>query len=100
MSKYDMNCALIPGCTLLCPYRQSAVDRIGLVQKIGLVFVNRPVKNKDPGGGARTRDRLVPKDLRADSLSTVPSTPHIIKKWCTRWPSQILQTDTDSWVER
>ncbi|GFN90280.1 hypothetical protein PoB_001678600 [Plakobranchus ocellatus] len=27
------------------------------------------------GGGARTRDRTVPADLRADSLATVPSTP-------------------------
>ncbi|GFO46999.1 hypothetical protein PoB_007350400 [Plakobranchus ocellatus] len=27
------------------------------------------------GGGARTRDRRVPSDLRADSLATVPPTP-------------------------
>ncbi|GFO28662.1 hypothetical protein PoB_005516700 [Plakobranchus ocellatus] len=30
---------------------------------------------QDAGGGARTRDRRVPADLRADSLATVPPTP-------------------------
>ncbi|GFN82656.1 hypothetical protein PoB_000916200 [Plakobranchus ocellatus] len=27
------------------------------------------------GGGARTRDRRIPAELRADSLATVPPTP-------------------------
>ncbi|GFO38395.1 hypothetical protein PoB_006490000 [Plakobranchus ocellatus] len=30
---------------------------------------------QDAGGGARTRDKRVPADLRADSLATVPPTP-------------------------
>ncbi|GFO48380.1 hypothetical protein PoB_007488500 [Plakobranchus ocellatus] len=31
------------------------------------------------GGGARTRDRKAPADLRADSLSTVLPTPSLLK---------------------
>ncbi|GFO01060.1 hypothetical protein PoB_002756500 [Plakobranchus ocellatus] len=34
-----------------------------------------PPSGQDAGGGARTRDRRVPVDLRADSLATVPPTP-------------------------
>ncbi|GFO18636.1 hypothetical protein PoB_004514100 [Plakobranchus ocellatus] len=33
-----------------------------------------PPSGQDAGGGARTRDRSVPVDLRADSLATVPPT--------------------------
>ncbi|GFO19740.1 craniofacial development protein 2-like [Plakobranchus ocellatus] len=35
-----------------------------------------PPSGQGAGGGARTRDRKVPADLRADSLATVPPTPH------------------------
>ncbi|GFN73844.1 hypothetical protein PoB_000035000 [Plakobranchus ocellatus] len=34
-----------------------------------------PPSGQDAGGGARTRDRGVPANLRADSLATVPPTP-------------------------
>ncbi|GFO42694.1 hypothetical protein PoB_006919900 [Plakobranchus ocellatus] len=34
-----------------------------------------PPSGQGAGGGARTRDRRVPADLRADSLATVPPTP-------------------------
>ncbi|GFN89186.1 Atrial natriuretic peptide receptor 1 isoform x2 [Plakobranchus ocellatus] len=34
-----------------------------------------PPSGQGAGGGDRTRDRRVPADLRADSLSTVPPTP-------------------------
>ncbi|GFO31917.1 hypothetical protein PoB_005842200 [Plakobranchus ocellatus] len=34
-----------------------------------------PPSGQGAGGGARTRDRRVPEDLRADSLATVPPTP-------------------------
>ncbi|GFO21368.1 hypothetical protein PoB_004787300 [Plakobranchus ocellatus] len=53
----------------------------------GLVFGYSQSTTRDPrlsgppsgqgaGGGARTRDRKVPADLRADSLATVPPTHH------------------------
>ncbi|GFN81722.1 hypothetical protein PoB_000822800 [Plakobranchus ocellatus] len=34
-----------------------------------------PPSGRDADGGARTRDRRVPADLRADSRATVPPTP-------------------------
>ncbi|GFO41648.1 hypothetical protein PoB_006815300 [Plakobranchus ocellatus] len=34
-----------------------------------------PPSGQDASGGARTRDRRVPADLRADSLATLPPTP-------------------------
>ncbi|GFO12952.1 hypothetical protein PoB_003945700 [Plakobranchus ocellatus] len=34
------------------------------------------LSGRGASGGARTRDRRVPGDLRADSLATVPPTPH------------------------
>ncbi|GFO14123.1 hypothetical protein PoB_004062800 [Plakobranchus ocellatus] len=35
----------------------------------------RPPSSQVAGGGARTRDRRIPADIRADSLATVPPTP-------------------------
>ncbi|GFN98619.1 hypothetical protein PoB_002512500 [Plakobranchus ocellatus] len=35
-----------------------------------------PPSDQGTGGGARTRDRRVPADLRADSLATEPPTHH------------------------
>ncbi|GFN89541.1 hypothetical protein PoB_001604700 [Plakobranchus ocellatus] len=37
-----------------------------------------PPSGQGAGGGARTCDRRVPADLRADSLATVPPTPPCI----------------------
>ncbi|GFO49627.1 hypothetical protein PoB_007613200 [Plakobranchus ocellatus] len=45
-----------------CPQR----DELGL---------SGPPSGQDAGGGARTLDRRVPADLRAESLATVPWTP-------------------------
>ncbi|GFN83617.1 hypothetical protein PoB_001012300 [Plakobranchus ocellatus] len=38
-----------------------------------------PPSNQDGGRGARTRNRRVPADLKADSLSTVPPIPHVLR---------------------
>ncbi|GFO21009.1 hypothetical protein PoB_004751400 [Plakobranchus ocellatus] len=41
----------------------------------GDLRLSGPSPGQGAGGGARTRDRRVPADLRADSLSTMPPTP-------------------------
>ncbi|GFN83382.1 hypothetical protein PoB_000988800 [Plakobranchus ocellatus] len=41
----------------------------------GDLRLSGPPSGQGAGGGARTRDRRVPADLRADSLATVPPTP-------------------------
>ncbi|GFO46684.1 GDP-mannose-4,6-dehydratase [Plakobranchus ocellatus] len=41
----------------------------------GDLGLSGPPSGQGAGGGARTRDRMVPVDLRADSLATVPPTP-------------------------
>ncbi|GFO24815.1 reverse transcriptase-like protein [Plakobranchus ocellatus] len=38
-----------------------------------------PPSGQGADGGARIRDRRVPTDLRADSLATVPPTPHVLR---------------------
>ncbi|GFO34464.1 hypothetical protein PoB_006096900 [Plakobranchus ocellatus] len=43
----------------------------------GDLRLSGPPSGQGAGGGARTRDRRVPADLRADSLATVPPTPPI-----------------------
>ncbi|GFO16920.1 hypothetical protein PoB_004342500 [Plakobranchus ocellatus] len=42
----------------------------------GDLRLSGPPSGQGAGGGARTRDRRVPADFRADSLATVPPTPH------------------------
>ncbi|GFO40818.1 hypothetical protein PoB_006732300 [Plakobranchus ocellatus] len=37
------------------------------------------------GDGARTRDRMVPADLRADTLTIVPPTPRTSGRTCKRF---------------
>ncbi|GFO30617.1 hypothetical protein PoB_005712200 [Plakobranchus ocellatus] len=41
---------------------------------------NQRLLGQGAGGGARTRDKRVPADLSADSLSTVPPTPLIMMR--------------------
>ncbi|GFN85111.1 hypothetical protein PoB_001161700 [Plakobranchus ocellatus] len=41
----------------------------------GDLRLSGPPSGQDAGGRVRTRDRIVPADLKADSLSTVPLTP-------------------------
>ncbi|GFO27841.1 hypothetical protein PoB_005434600 [Plakobranchus ocellatus] len=59
-------------------------------RRFGLVFeysqsttsdhrLSGPPSGQGASGGARTRDRRVPADLRADSLATVPPTPRYQK---------------------
>ncbi|GFN94253.1 hypothetical protein PoB_002075900 [Plakobranchus ocellatus] len=43
----------------------------------GDLKLSSPPSGQDADGGARTRDRRVPADLRAGSLATVPPTPRI-----------------------
>ncbi|GFN76832.1 hypothetical protein PoB_000333800 [Plakobranchus ocellatus] len=45
----------------------------------GDLRLSGPPSGQGAGGGARTRDRMVPADLRADSLATVPPTPPLSK---------------------
>ncbi|GFO29196.1 hypothetical protein PoB_005570100 [Plakobranchus ocellatus] len=45
------------------------------LQQQGDLRLSGPPSGQGAGGGARTRDRKVPADLRADSLATVPPTP-------------------------
>ncbi|GFO29549.1 hypothetical protein PoB_005605400 [Plakobranchus ocellatus] len=42
----------------------------------GDLKLSGPPSDQGAGYGARTRDRSVPADLRADSLATEPLTPH------------------------
>ncbi|GFN80217.1 multiple epidermal growth factor-like domains 10 [Plakobranchus ocellatus] len=44
----------------------------------GDLRLSGPPSGQDAGGGARTRDRRVPADLRAESLATVPPTPQYV----------------------
>ncbi|GFN86294.1 hypothetical protein PoB_001280000 [Plakobranchus ocellatus] len=41
----------------------------------GDLRLSGPPSGQGAGSGARTRDKRVPADLRADSLATVPPTP-------------------------
>ncbi|GFN96428.1 hypothetical protein PoB_002293400 [Plakobranchus ocellatus] len=43
----------------------------------GDLRLSGPPSGQGAGGGARTRDRRVPADLRADSLATVLPTPPV-----------------------
>ncbi|GFO21806.1 hypothetical protein PoB_004831100 [Plakobranchus ocellatus] len=44
-------------------------------QQQGDLRLLAPLSGQGAGSGARTRNRRVPADLRADSLATVPPTP-------------------------
>ncbi|GFN74732.1 hypothetical protein PoB_000123800 [Plakobranchus ocellatus] len=43
----------------------------------GDLRLSGPPSGQGIGGGARTRDRRVPADLRAESLATVPPAPQL-----------------------
>ncbi|GFO31116.1 hypothetical protein PoB_005762100 [Plakobranchus ocellatus] len=55
-------------------YRFDAGLTTASPQESDLMF-SGPPSGESVGGGARTRDRRVPADFRADSLATVPPTP-------------------------
>ncbi|GFO29823.1 hypothetical protein PoB_005632800 [Plakobranchus ocellatus] len=59
-----------------------------------------PSSGRDVGGRARTRDRRIPTDIRADSLATVPPTPPNENEECKKnekelervvWNSLVLE---------
>ncbi|GFO23065.1 hypothetical protein PoB_004957000 [Plakobranchus ocellatus] len=52
-----------------------------------------PPSGQGAGSGARTRDRRVPADLRADSQATVLPTPPPIKKKAYSLPNEETQTN-------
>ncbi|GFO34769.1 hypothetical protein PoB_006127400 [Plakobranchus ocellatus] len=53
----------------------------------GDLRLSGPPSGQGASGGARTRDRRVPADIRADSLATVPSTPLIYISSQTKFSS-------------
>ncbi|GFO03392.1 hypothetical protein PoB_002989700 [Plakobranchus ocellatus] len=63
-------------CTMehVLPYSRVGCMYIACPQH-GDLRLSDPPLGQDISGGARTRNRRVPAELRADSLSTVPPTP-------------------------
>ncbi|GFN83716.1 hypothetical protein PoB_001022200 [Plakobranchus ocellatus] len=63
----------------------------------GDLRLSGPPSGQGVGSGARTRDRMVPADLRADSQATVLPTPqHQSKKMCylyIRKPNECIPTE-------
>ncbi|GFO45575.1 hypothetical protein PoB_007208000 [Plakobranchus ocellatus] len=51
----------------------------------GDLRLSGPPSGQGAGGGARTRDRRVPAEFRADSLVTVPSTPPYCRRIVAEW---------------
>ncbi|GFO26263.1 hypothetical protein PoB_005276800 [Plakobranchus ocellatus] len=66
-----------PSPMLLSGRKNSPQKIIGPQQ--GDLRLSGPPSGQGAGGGARTRDRKVPEDLRADSLATKPPTPPVIR---------------------
>ncbi|GFO49583.1 hypothetical protein PoB_007608800 [Plakobranchus ocellatus] len=64
----------------------------------GDLRLSGPPSGQGAGGGARTRDRKVPADFRADSLATVPPTlPRMVERcdayFCRKKCWEILRKD-------
>ncbi|GFO34655.1 hypothetical protein PoB_006116000 [Plakobranchus ocellatus] len=53
-------------------------------------------KGQGAGGGARTRDRMIPADLRADLIATVPPTPPLALRYVETMLSRFRPV-TDDW---
>ncbi|GFO02909.1 hypothetical protein PoB_002941400 [Plakobranchus ocellatus] len=69
------------GCVVYVQYGRTERTHVGyfLVGRKTLEKIRRllgPPSGQGTGGGARTRDRRNPAGLRADSLCTVPPSPH------------------------
>ncbi|GFO17064.1 hypothetical protein PoB_004356900 [Plakobranchus ocellatus] len=58
-----------------CSLTSYSGERTTKCPQQGDLRLSGPPSSQDAGGGAQTRDRRVPADLRADSLGTVPPTP-------------------------
>ncbi|GFO22190.1 hypothetical protein PoB_004869500 [Plakobranchus ocellatus] len=55
--------------------RTTRLRRRRMIQYVNNKVISGIQTLQGAGGGARTRDRRIPADIRADSLATVPSTP-------------------------
>ncbi|GFO44414.1 hypothetical protein PoB_007091900 [Plakobranchus ocellatus] len=64
----------LPGISGLSSIRQVLFFCIASPQQND-IRLSSPPSGQGAGGGARTSDRRVPADLRADSLASVPPTP-------------------------
>ncbi|GFO07656.1 hypothetical protein PoB_003416100 [Plakobranchus ocellatus] len=60
------------------PQRRHAVVYYNMVTTTCDLRLLGPPSGQGSGSGARTRDRRIPADLRADSPTTVPPTPRIV----------------------
>ncbi|GFO14205.1 chemosensory receptor a [Plakobranchus ocellatus] len=68
-------CSTPTAATLLVPHFEPEFTSLKASPQQGDLRLSGPPSGQGAGGGARTRDRKVPADLRADSLATVPPTP-------------------------
>ncbi|GFO07164.1 hypothetical protein PoB_003366900 [Plakobranchus ocellatus] len=63
----------------------------------GDLRLSDPLSGLGAGGGARTRDRRIPTDHRADSLATGPSTPRLTKDhYLSRGPGMVVYVYSQS----
>ncbi|GFN98697.1 hypothetical protein PoB_002520300 [Plakobranchus ocellatus] len=71
---------------ILIQIASTSSGRIGASPQQRDLRLTGPPSGQGAGGGARTRDRRFPADLRADSLATVPPTPRKATKvnWISR----------------
>ncbi|GFO06161.1 hypothetical protein PoB_003266600 [Plakobranchus ocellatus] len=79
-------------------FRHSAnVGRTDSPQQ-GDLRLSGPPSGQGAGGGARTRDRRDPADLRADSLATLPPTAPSLKvlKYSMHAPTRLITSSTKS----
>ncbi|GFO34030.1 hypothetical protein PoB_006053500 [Plakobranchus ocellatus] len=78
MSKSPQN--QVPPCVKRTTKAAALCAPLPLIVKwvLGFLYIASP-SGQGAGSGARTRDRRVPADLRADSQATVLPTPPIVK---------------------
>ncbi|GFO28598.1 hypothetical protein PoB_005510300 [Plakobranchus ocellatus] len=74
------NCWLCGTCTLADIYGCVARCTALTSSQKGDLGLSDPSSGQGADGGARTRDRRFPVDLRADSLATVQPTSHLVLK--------------------
>ncbi|GFN78490.1 hypothetical protein PoB_000499600 [Plakobranchus ocellatus] len=74
-----------PRCCRTDPYELDGLEVVKLPFNISVCIaspqgdlrLSGPPSGQGACGGARTRDRRIPTDIRADSLATVPPTPRV-----------------------
>ncbi|GFO01673.1 hypothetical protein PoB_002817800 [Plakobranchus ocellatus] len=77
-------------CTKVKVSKEASVEFLSIMEGFEFLYVASPQQGdlrllgppsgQGAGSGARTRDRRVPADLRADSQATVLPTPRIMKE--------------------